>query len=610
MLINRTPKGRAASGPLCRDLGRDRDPSDFKRTGGEADSIAASRGETGTIRDLRITFPRRGGGQVIAVDGVDLDLRTGEIVALVGESGSGKSVLASKLIGLIPESANVTGAICIGGVDVTDASGRVWREIRRSDVAAVFQDPMTSLNPSMRVGTQIKEATRGTDVDELLRQVGLMEVSRIRDAYPHQLSGGQRQRVMIAMALAKRPKLIIADEPTTALDVTVQAQILALLRSVRDIADTAILFITHDLGVAQAIADRIVVIRAGRLVESGRTSDVLAAPAHPYTASLLRARISLRTPPRSALPTAIAHVSSESAGNCVMSDQATHPSTMHAVRVGSDHLVACHPVSLTADSLTADVSLGTNSLAICDSGPSAEQNALALQVRALGKTYSAGRTAVKAVSDVSFEVARGEVVSIVGESGSGKSTLLRMIAGIIKPSSGDFKVLDTVRPQMIFQDAGASLTPWLTVGQLLRERLAVEQVPAKSRKQMVATALEEVGLPEEILKTRGGQLSGGQRQRVALARAVIVPPALLLCDEPTSALDVSLAATVLNLITRLRLVHNMALVFVTHDLAIASYLSDRIMVMAGGKVVEYGSRDDVIDRPATDYSRQLLAAIP
>jgi peptide/nickel transport system ATP-binding protein len=545
--------------------------------------------------DVRLT---RDGETVHAVRGVDLTVARGEVLGLVGGSGSGKSILGLSVMGLLPASARpvVSGAVDLAGTDMVGAPDVVRRAARRQHVGAVFQDPMTSLDPTMTVGRQLGEVTRDrAHALSLLRDVGIPRAEDRLKVYPHQLSGGLRQRVMIALAVARRPSLILADEPTTALDVTVQAQILALLLSLREEIGCSIVFVTHDLGVAAQVCDRIAVMQHGRVVESGGVDDVLDRPTHPYTTNLLRSRIDLTTPrdrPLAAMPVAPATPVPASA-----------PARGDDVAVGADGVLDLAP-GAPAPGLPAvwpDVVLRDHA---------------AVSVRDVHRVFRSGppwqRRELPALRGVDLEVRAGEAVALVGESGCGKSTLLRVVAGLETTTSGSVAVAEGARPQMVFQDAGASLTPWLRVGSMLDERLRahVTGMSRAERTDRVLDALRTVGLPPETARARGDQLSGGQRQRVALARAVIVPPTVLLCDEPTSALDVSLAATVLNLIGRLRRELGMSVLFVTHDLAAARVVADRIAVMHEGQVVEVGATDDVCERPRHAYTRTLLAAIP
>jgi peptide/nickel transport system ATP-binding protein len=514
------------------------------------------------VTDLRLTL-RRGRDAAEVLRGVSLEVARGEIVAVVGQSGSGKTVLGLTLLGLLPPAARpvLGGSAVVAGVDMTRATAAERRRIRRDQVGVVFQDPMTSLDPTMTVGRQVMEAA-GTREEalRLMRAAGIPQPEQRFSAYPHQLSGGLRQRVMIAMAIAGGPSLVIADEPTTALDVTVQAQVLRVLRGLRDDIGCGVLMITHDLGVAAQVADRIVVMQAGEVVEQGPAGQVLAAPAHPYTQELLRARLDLSgvaAPPAS-------------------------PGETPARGEGSAGATASRPI-LALTEVTCD-----------------------FQVR-----DAAGRRAtLHALRGVTTDIAAGEAVALVGESGSGKSTLLRAIAGLERGWQGGIDGPRRADIQMVFQDPGASLTPWLTVRELLNERLRQAVSDRAARRARIVATLDLIGLPETLLDARPAELSGGQRQRVALARATIVPPRVLLCDEPTSALDVSLAATVLRLISDLRRELGMTVLFVTHDLGVARFIADRIAVMYLGRLVEVGPADAVIRNPKHPYTQALVAAVP
>jgi peptide/nickel transport system ATP-binding protein len=469
---------------------------------------------------------------------------------------------------LLPASARpvVTGRIRILGTDMVGTSANADRLLRKEHIGAVFQDPMTSLDPTMTIGNQLGEVTANrAEIVKLLTDVGIADPETRLGAFPHQLSGGLRQRVMIALSLARNPSLIIADEPTTALDVTVQAQILDLLLELRETRGCSVVFVTHDLGVAAQLCDRIAVMYQGRIVESGTVETVLGDPQHDYTKGLLASRIDLDTPRDRPV------LSAHGAG-------------------GADHLPDVWP----------PIVMGDPAVSVVDAH----------------RTFSSGpvwrRRHLEAVRGVTLEIAQGESLALVGESGCGKSTLLRLVAGLDSPTSGSVTVAGDVGPQMIFQDAGSSLTPWLSVGELLGERLtaAVPGIRQPEIARRIAETLERVGLPPEVSQVRGASLSGGQRQRVAIARAVIVPPTVLLCDEPTSALDVSLAATVLNLLGRLRRELGMSVLFVTHDLAAARIIADRVAVMNRGRIVEIGEADAVCSNPQNDYTRALLSAIP
>src|SRR6478609_1040892 len=539
----------------------------------EPTDTAADAACVAAITDLHVTF-RRNGSDVHALRGVSLDIAPGEILGLVGESGSGKSVLGFTMLGLLPE-ARVQGSVEVAGTNMVTGDTKTLRKVRRLDLGAVFQDPMTSLNPTMRIGKQVAEAA-GSD-DEALRlltAVGIPEPKRRMRAYPHELSGGLRQRVMIAIAIAGDPELIIADEPTTALDVTVQAQVLRLLARLRDEIGCSIVFITHDLGLAALVGS-------------------VPSAVSPLPGCAFVPRCALATDECATAPPAPVAVAPDRTSACILplSDVAEELGTK------ATNTSEPFPASAVGDDLPPSVVL-----------------------RDVAKTFSVARRwldrskdnhgKLHALRGVSLRVAHGESVALVGESGSGKSTLLRAIAGLEKPTSGVVELADGKRPQMVFQDAGASLTPWLSVGELIAERLRGTGKSRAERRDMVAEVLERVGLSADVAKSRAGQLSGGQRQRVSLARATVVPPSVLLCDEPTSALDVSLAASVLNLIGDLRRTLDMSVVFVTHDLSVARVVADRIAVMYLGRIVEIGPADDVINDPVHPYTRALVDSIP
>lgn len=573
-----------------------------------------------TVTGLHVTF-RRGGREVHALRGVSLAVLPGEILGLVGESGSGKSVLGFGMLGLLPASARIDGSISVAGSDMVHGDAKALRTVRRLDLGAVFQDPMTSLNPTMRIGKQVAEAAGSADEAlRLLTAVGIPDPALRMRAYPHELSGGLRQRVMIAIAIAGNPDLIIADEPTTALDVTVQAQVLRLLQRLRDEIGCSIVFITHDLGVAAQISDRIAVLYAGRIAEVGPTAEVLGSPAHPYTRGLLRSRLTLQTARDTrlaAMPGSVPSALMPLPG-CAFTPRCEHATDDCAkappepVSVGAGRVSACllTPEQLPDEREPGPVDMPEPVVGQPISAAAAELPA-AVTVTDVTKTFAvAPHGKLQALRGVRLQVGHGESLALVGESGSGKSTLLRVIAGLEKATTGSVEVAGEQRPQMVFQDAGASLTPWLSVGELISERLRGAKLSRTARRDAVIEVLARVGLPAEVAKSRAGQLSGGQRQRVSLARATIVPPAVLLCDEPTSALDVSLAASVLNLIGDLRRSLDMSVVFVTHDLSVARVVADRIAVMYLGRIVEIGPAEQVIGDPTHPYTRALVDAIP
>lgn len=570
------------------------------------------------VDNLQVEFSRAG-RPAQAVKGLSLAIQPGEILAVAGESGSGKTVLGLSLLGLLrgQPAPKITGEIEVAGVDLLHAKPKELRELRATHLGAVFQDPMTSLTPTMTVGAQLAEVSGDKSAAVgLLRDVGVPDAELRARAYPHQLSGGQRQRVMLAMAVARRPALLVADEPTTALDVTVQAQVLALLVELRARTGTSVMFITHDLGVAAQVADRVAVMYAGRIVEIGPAADVLERPQHPYTRDLLRSRLALdtdRTRPiqqlRGEMPAVTVNVP-----GCAYGPRCAH------------HIQACD-----ADVPPLTCATGTESQAACirlvELGPLAvtsttsafppvadhtEQELILSDVR-VGfsvRGWVHGRRRLQALRGVDLQVARGECVALVGESGCGKSTLLRVVAGLQPHGGGTVSVRSGGYPQMVFQDAGASLTPWLTAEQLVGERLRAAGMNAVQRSDRIDEVLRLVGLPASMRRAKAPELSGGQRQRLAFARAIAVTPPVLLADEPTSALDVSLAAMVLNLVGKLRRELDMAVLFVTHDIAAARIVADRIAVMYLGRIVEEGPADEITSDPQHPYTQALLAAVP
>ncbi|MFJ4091513.1 dipeptide ABC transporter ATP-binding protein [Kitasatospora sp. NPDC089913] len=535
----------------------------------EASAAEAAAGDTGAsvplvrAEGLRVSFP---GAPRPAVDGVSLAVGAGECVALVGESGSGKSVTARSLIGLAGAGARVSArTLEVAGADTAGFGERQWRTVRGRRIAVVLQDALTALDPLRTVGAEIAEAARlggtaGPDsaarVVELLTAVGVPEPEARRTQYPHQLSGGLRQRALIASALAADAPLLIADEPTTALDAIVQAQILTLLGRLKD-EGRGLLLVSHDLAVVAQLADRVLVLRRGEVVESGPAGRVLSAPEHPYTRMLLDAVPSGR--PRA------------------------------------------RPVQAPPGA------------------PDAGEAVPVLTGRGLVKSFAPGGP--RALDEVGFTLRAGEALGVVGESGSGKTTLARVAMGLSRPDAGE--VLLHGRPwsalperrrragrsaiQFVQQDPYASADPRFTVARIIGE--ALPGLRRAERARRCAELLDQVGLPPELLSRRPHQLSGGQRQRVAIARALAGGPQVLVCDEPVSALDVSVQAQVLELLDRLRRERGIALLFITHDLAVVRQVADRVLIMRGGSVVEEGGTERIFEAPAHPYTRALLDAV-
>jgi len=521
------------------------------------------------VKDLSVAF-RSDGTETLAVDRISFDIKPGETVALVGESGSGKSVSALSILQLLPypQASHPSGEIIFEGKNLVGASEPELRKVRGNRITMVFQEPMTSLNPLHTIERQVGEVLtlhkglRGAAIRarvlELLTKVGIPDPATRLGAYPHELSGGQRQRVMIAMALANEPDLLIADEPTTALDVTVQAQILELLNDLKREMGMALLLITHDLGIVRKMADRVFVMTKGEIVERGATEQVFTQPKHAYTQRLL---------------------ASEPKGRALGAPKDG------ALIMEADNLKVWFPI----------------------------------KAGFLRKTVGH----VKAVDDVSINVREGRTIGVVGESGSGKTTLglalLRLISseGNIRFQGQAIDGLKSkeLRPlrrhmQIVFQDPYGSLSPRLSVSQIVEEGLIVQKIgaTAKERRAIVSKALEEVGLDPAMQDRYPHEFSGGQRQRIAIARAMALKPRFVMLDEPTSALDMSVQAQIVDLLRELQRRHNLAYLFISHDLRVVRALSDDIIVMRGGKVVESGTADEIFEQPKSDYTKALLAA--
>jgi microcin C transport system ATP-binding protein len=522
-----------------------------------------------SVKDLSVVF-HQGGKQSLAVNHVSFDIMPGEIVALVGESGSGKSVSAASILKLLPYPAasHPSGQILFEGRDLMALNERDLRNVRGNDITMIFQEPMTSLNPLHSIEQQIGEilelhqtvtgdAARQKTL-ELLRQVGIREPEKRLSAYPHELSGGQRQRVMIAMALANRPKLLIADEPTTALDVTVQAQILELLAGLKTQHGMSMLFITHDLGIVRKFADRVCVMTKGEIVETGPVADIFDHPQHAYTKKLLAAE------PKGEPPLA------DTSKPVVMQGQDIR--VWFPIKAGFLRRVVDH---------------------------------------------------VKAVDGVDLTLRAGQTLGVVGESGSGKTTLGLALARLISSKGRisfigndingySFKAMRPLRDrlQVVFQDPFGSLSPRMSISDIIAEGLKVHErgLSAKQRDERVCWALEEVGLDVSTRWRYAHEFSGGQRQRIAIARAMVLKPRFVMLDEPTSALDMSVQAQVVDLLRDLQTRHDLAYLFISHDLKVVKALANDIIVMRAGKVVEQGAAEEVFRAPKQDYTKALLAA--
>ena len=529
------------------------------------------------IRDLDVHFATDG-GDVHAVDGVSLEVAPGEVLAIVGESGSGKTVTARSILGLLPETAEDTGAILVSGTDVVGLSGERLRTLRGEDVSMIFQEPSSALNPVFPIWWQIGEGLRAhrpklrrkeirAEAVEALESVGIPDAAERIDRYPHEFSGGQKQRIMIAMALALGAELIVADEPTTALDVTVQAEILELLRDVRDRFGTSVIVITHNMGVVADLADTVAVMHRGSVIERAAVKELFTAPREEYTQKLLAA---------------VPHLGRRSAWTALSGDQ-------------QQEIEAAAPVVVAKD----------------------------LLIEYPGRL---GKPPVRAVEGVDFAIRAGEVYGLVGESGSGKTTIGRAIVGLESTTSGSLQVLghemNSVRERdfkpvrrrigFVFQDPATSFNPHLTIAECIAEPLIVHEkhLSATERDRRVRSFLESVELPGEYAGRYPHELSGGQRQRVSLARALVLGPELLIADEPTSALDVSVQATVLDLFRELQDRLGFATLFISHDLAVVDSLAHRIGVLFRGRLVEDGHGPDVLQRPQHDYTRKLIASLP
>ncbi|MET0899774.1 MAG: ABC transporter ATP-binding protein [Mycobacterium sp.] len=601
------------------------------------------------VDNLAVSFPTDT-EPVAAVRGVSLRVDPGEVVAVVGESGSGKSATAMALIGLLPEYAEVSGSVRLQGSELIGMGDDGLSRIRGKAIGTVFQDPMSALTPVYTVGDQIAEAitvhqTRRDKAAahrralELLELVGINQPDRRAKAFPHELSGGERQRVVIAIAIANNPDLLICDEPTTALDVTVQAQILDVLKTARDVTGAGVLIITHDLGVVADFADRSVVMYAGRAVETSTVETLYRDRRMPYTIGLLGSVPRLDAPqgtrlvPIPGAPPSLAGLEPGCpfAPRCPLVIDECRTAEPHLVPIDDGHTAACIRTEETAGRSAAE----TYGVALVpqDTVAAAEDTPeMVIRVRDLSKTYRLTKGVifrrsigeVRAVDKISFDLPRGQTLAIVGESGSGKSTTLHEILELVAPQSGSIEVLGkdvaaldhrgrrALRGdlQVVFQDPVASLDPRLPVSDVLSEPLQAAGFDKSSTQQRVSELLEIVGLSRSDASRYPTEFSGGQKQRIGIARALATQPKILALDEPVSALDVSIQAGILNLLMDLQLRFGLSYLFVSHDLSVVKHLAHRVAVMYKGAIVEQGDADAVFGDPQHEYTRKLLSAVP
>lgn len=566
-----------------------------------------------SIENLQIDFSTELGRQT-AVQSISFDLNRGETLAIVGESGSGKSVSALSILQLLPPKtvSYPQGKIWFshdgkGKTSMLDLGPKALAGIRGRQISMIFQEPMTSLNPVYTVGSQVMEAIRLHEnvsakearhrCIELFSKVHLPQPEKMIRRFPHQLSGGQKQRVMIAMAMSTGPSLLICDEPTTALDVTVQKAILDLIKEWQQSANMGVIFITHDLGVVKQIADRVLVMHKGAVLEEGTINQIFHQPAHPYTKGLLACRPALQ-PKGKRLP--------------VVSDFWNPEGTVSNPHPVSPAVMAKNPNKGTTGGSSGQVLMKVENISVWYPG----------RKNFLGRVTEYN----KAVDQLSFDVLEGETLGLVGESGCGKSTLGRCLLNLIQPHDGNIwykgsslsglkgSAMKNLRREMqiVFQDPYSSLNPRIKIGEAIAEPLMVHRLVRGNRaqKDRAVALLEKVGLSASHLQRYPHEFSGGQRQRIVIARALALNPSFLVCDESVSALDVSVQAQVLNLLNDLKKEYGFTIIFISHDLSVVRYISDRIMVMRKGKIVESGDANAVYESPQSDYTRQLLASVP
>ncbi len=612
------------------------------------------------VKNLSISFftPR---GEIQAVRDVSFSLQPGEVLAVVGESGCGKSVMCKGIMRLLCSSAKIkSGSIFVNGVDITSYKERDMHKLRGKLFSMIFQDPMTSLNPTMTIGVQIAEAVKahqpkisGKELDnrviELMKLVGIERPAERRRLYPYHFSGGMRQRSVMAIALAGNPQILFADEPTTSLDVTIQSQILNLLRELQKNLKTATVFVTHDLGVAAQAADRIAVMYAGKIVEIGTTEEVFHDPRHPYTWGLMQAlpafskgRDRLHTIP--GMPPDLISPPKGDAFACrnEYALKIDYEEAPPMFSVTDTHYAATWLLDKRAPKITPpvmklsegscckkDLIAPEKDLTLSSHVPIPENRKVILDVRNLCHTFSLGqKRSLKAVDDVSFQIREGEIFGLVGESGSGKSTLARCIMNIYPHQEGSIlykgintcdqkafrknkKMLQRER-QLIFQDSASSLNGRMKVGDIIAEPMKIQHIapPRGTYRKEAEFQMHYVGLDHSYLDQYPPQLSGGQRQRVAIARALSMEPKLLVADEPVASLDVSIQAQIINLFRHLQAEHGFSFLFISHDLAMVEFLCDRVGVMYQGKLVETAPVKELFAHPGHPYTKALLSAIP
>ena len=590
------------------------------------------------VRDLRVMRARQDSSDTI-VSSVSLTVGQGETIAIVGESGSGKSITAKAITGLLPRGLSASGQVSYGGRSLLDLTERQWQDIRGRQIGLILQDPFTMLNPVARVGRTLAESLghhklgrtqRRAEAVRRLAEVGITDPAVI-DRYPFQLSGGMRQRVAIAAALARDPQVLIADEPSTALDVTTQRQILALIRRVQEARGMSLILITHDLRIAFSMCQRIYVLYAGSVSESGPALGIETEPLHPYTHGLLLSEPSADHRSRELVSIAgTVPAPDQVAGSCPFAPRCRW--TASECTAGTPPLAEVEPARLSAcvrlPDIRAEMAAVRERVSQDAAVPEVRRTSDALiQVTDVGKIFHTGSRDVTALEHVSIEVGANESVGLVGESGSGKTTLARMLVGLEGPTSGSItidgipasdwsrlsrkdlaKLRGTV--QIVFQDPYSSLNPMRTIGGTLGEAITAHAPRSRGIQAQVAELLTLVGLPASYAERKPVALSGGERQRIAIARALAANPRVLICDEPVSALDVSVQAQILNLLTELRAERGIGYLFITHDLAVVRQITDQIYVLFRGHVVESGLTEAVLGAPQNPYTIELLESVP